>query len=229
MSDSNSNININVLKQEEEMSETYDFSEQLKTSLAAFTPIYDAANKYAQLQEKESKKQKKAKAEKIKEFEGFVRRVKWAEMRRPQMMNQIFDKNHIDSEEKGYLMLEMAVAFKRVIPDYANTPIKDLMRNASQWINDANKERLITKEGGSKIHPSPHEGPKKFRYYVSKWKGDMDKQEDYLNHRVQSEKKTQENRKIEREEYERISTEPEIEQSSAAPEIEVSVPSTGSV
>jgi hypothetical protein len=168
-----------------------------------------AAQAYAKILERERIKESKVDPAKIDEFAAYVYPVYASHLKtKGEMINLIFDKNEIDSSEKGFLMREMAIAVKRTIPEYRDRTIDEMMDIVSQWIYDANKLRVATRTG-NKIHPTEKGGHYKFRWHVMYFEGDYEKQKDNLTVRVQSADNTLRNRKNEWVELEQKKLEPD--------------------
>lgn len=195
-------------KTEAEASNSIDL-DVLNSALNILAPLTSAARAYAKIQEKEKQQEQKLDSSKVAEFADYVYPIYAAHLKtKPEMLNRIFDDNHIDSAERGFLMREMAVAVKHVIPEYRDKSIREMMDIISQWIHDANKLRIATK-AGSKIHCTEKGGHYKFRWHILNFEGDYEKQKDNLTVRVQSADKTLGNRIEEWDDLKQKKAEPE--------------------
>ena len=141
----------------------------------------------------DAKQLEKVDRQKVETFIGFLQPLYAAIPSKATLMNKIFDDHAIDSAEKGYLMKEMGLAAKKVMPEYRHKHIREVMDNVDSWIRLANALR-VTNKSGSKIHPTELGGRYKFRWHIMYFKQDYEKQRDNLKIRVQDADKTLQNR-----------------------------------
>lgn len=197
--------------EEHGINESVDLDE-LNNVLRADAIKTKAAQAYARILEEERHDESKVDSQKVKEFEEYVRKIYASHIKtKGHLINRIFDENVINSAVKGFLMREMALAIKHVIPEYRNKQLLKIMNNLDLWIRDANKIRVATK-AGNKIHSSELGGHLKFRWYIQNLPEDHKKQTDFLKNRIESADKTLENRKGEWLELQQKRQEPEPEQ-----------------
>ncbi len=185
--------------------------EQLRQDLNLSNRINRLADIGLTFLEREKRKEEKVSQKKISEFEFLLQPVYAAVKRKGEMMNRIYDENHIDSSEKGFLEREMAIAVIHVIPKYKNKSIDQMQNNVRSWIDSANKIRIETNLGGL-IHPTEAEGHNKSRYHILKHEDDFKKQKENLSFRTESASKTEENRTEEFSAIEQMKKEDEVVQ-----------------